>query len=50
MVDEILGNQTGLPRANNDDRINHVDGLTEDCSNSSVLAMELLQSCIKPLM
>ena len=25
------------------------DGLVQDCSNSSVLAMELLQSCTKPL-
>ena len=29
---------------------NHVDGLVQDCSNSSALAMELLQSCTKPLM
>ena len=27
----------------------HINGLVQDCSNSSVLAMELLQSCIKPL-
>ena len=27
----------------------HNDGLVQDCSNSSVLAMELLQSCTKPL-
>ena len=26
----------------------HFDGLVQDCSNSSVLAMELLQSCSKP--
>ena len=26
----------------------HVDGLVQDCSNSSVLAMVLLQSCTKP--
>ena len=26
----------------------NIDGLVQDCSNSSVLAMELLQSCIKP--
>ena len=26
-----------------------IDGLVQDCSNSSVLAMELLQSCTKPL-
>ena len=26
-----------------------VDGLVQDCSNSSVLAMELLQSFTKPL-
>ena len=29
-------------------RIYHIDGLVKDCSNSSVLAMELLQSCTKP--
>ena len=28
----------------------HVDGLVQDCGNSSALAMELLQSCTKPLM
>ena len=27
----------------------YVDGLVQDCSNSSVLAMELLQYCTKPL-
>ena len=26
----------------------HIDGLEQDCSNSSALAMELLQSCTKP--
>ena len=26
-----------------------MDDLVQDCSNSSVLAMELLESCIKPL-
>ena len=26
----------------------NIDGLVQDCSNSSVLAMELLQSCTKP--
>ena len=26
----------------------HVDGLVQDYSNSSALAMELLQSCTKP--
>ena len=26
----------------------HIDGLMQDCSNSSALAMELLQSCTKP--
>ena len=25
-----------------------LDGLVQDCSNSRVLAMELLQSCTKP--
>ena len=27
---------------------NNIDGLVQDCSNSSALAMELLQSCTKP--
>ena len=27
----------------------HIDGLVQDCSHSSALAMELLQACIKPL-
>ena len=26
----------------------NIDGLAQDCSNSSALAMELLQSCTKP--
>ena len=26
----------------------YIDGLVQDCSNSRVLAMELLQSCTKP--
>ena len=26
----------------------HIDGLMQDCSNSSALAMGLLQSCTKP--
>ena len=26
----------------------HIDGLVQNCSNSSALAMELLQSCTKP--
>ena len=26
----------------------YVDGLVQHCSNSSALAMELLQSCAKP--
>ena len=29
--------------------ISQIDGLAQDCSNSSALAMELLQSCTKPL-
>ena len=28
--------------------INHISGGVQDCSNSSALAMELLQSCAKP--
>ena len=28
--------------------INKIDGLVQDCSNSNVLAMKLLQSCTKP--
>ena len=27
----------------------NISGLVQDCSNSSVLAMQLLQSCTKPL-
>ena len=30
--------------------MNVINGLEQDCNNSSVLAMELLQSCTKPLM
>ena len=33
-----------LPREEKDE----FDGLAQDCSNSSALAMELLQSCAKP--
>ena len=29
-------------------RANKIDGLVQDCSNSSALAMELLQFCTKP--
>ena len=28
--------------------IDQIDSLVQDCSNSSALAMELLQSCTKP--
>ena len=28
--------------------LDHIDGLVQDCSNSSALAMELLQSSTKP--
>ena len=28
---------------------NYIDGLVQDCINSSANALELLQSCIKPL-
>ena len=28
----------------------HVDGFVQECSNSIANALELLQSCIKPLM
>ena len=27
---------------------NNLDGLVQSCSNSSALAIELLQSCVKP--
>ena len=30
--------------------LGHVDGSVQDCTNSSALAMELLQSCTKPSM
>ena len=29
--------------------LQHIDGLMQDCCNSSALAMAFLQSCIKPL-
>ena len=29
--------------------LHYINGLVQDCSNSSALAMELLQSCTKPL-
>ena len=29
--------------------LEHIDGLVQDCGNSSALAMELPQSCTKPL-
>ena len=28
--------------------IGYIDGLVQDCTKSSVLAMELLQSCTEP--
>ena len=28
--------------------LKYIDGLVQDCSNSSALAMELLQFCAKP--
>ena len=28
--------------------VDHIDGLVQDCSISSVLAMEILQSCTRP--
>ena len=30
--------------------LGYIDGLVQDCCNSSALAMELLQSCTKPSM
>ena len=29
-------------------RVSYINGLVQDCSNSTALAMELLQSCTKP--
>ena len=29
-------------------QVKYIDGLVQDCSNSSALEMELLQSCAKP--
>ena len=31
-----------------DSSLRHIDGLVQDCRNSSALAVELLQSCTKP--
>ena len=36
------------PPMNSSSLVPHIDGLAQDCSNSSALAMELLQSCAKP--
>ena len=33
-----------------DPQLLYIDGLVQDCSNSSALAMEFLQSCAKPLL
>ena len=30
-------------------QVKHIDGLVQDCSNSSALAMELLKSCAKAI-
>ena len=38
----------GTPAADND--VAYIDGLVQDCNNSIVNALELLQSCTKPSM
>ena len=38
----------GMSSEISNEQRNHIDCLVEDCSNSSALAMELLQSCTKP--
>ena len=43
-----LGQTMQLQRENWPRWYIHIDGLAQDCSNSSALAMELLQSCAKP--
>ena len=40
-VPSVTSNLPGLP-------MYRIDGLEQDCCNSGALAMELLQSCIKP--
>ena len=40
----------GKSRIQNKAWPHHIDGSVQDCSNSSALAMELLQSCTKPSM
>ena len=42
MSDDVLTFQLNLML------VGHIGGLVQDCSNSSALAMELLQSCTKP--
>ena len=44
-----LGICRGLPHSVLRNLNPYIDGLVQDCSNSSALAMELLQSCTKPL-
>ena len=39
---------TSLDGSQNMDVMLYVNGLVQDCRNSSALAMELLQSCTKP--
>ena len=45
-----MGNTCPIPQQNTIKRKPCVDCFAQDCSNSSALAMELLQSCTKPSM
>ena len=51
IVSLMLGNLPlphWLPQCQSSNRKDYVDGLVQDCSDSSAWAMELLQSCTKP--
>ena len=45
---QCLNNEGISDTTNSPKSAQYIDGLVQDCSNSSALAMELLQSCTKP--
>ena len=47
---DIAGWQGSVSDESWREKTGHVDGLVQDCSNSSALARELLESCNKPSM
>ena len=51
VCDALIGCGVMYPLLNvaSDVLMNGVDGIAQNCSNASALAMELLQSCAKPV-